>query len=500
MSFFSRLTARVEQVESLLCIGLDPHPEDLEEQTATAAIRFCLNLIEPTLDFAAAYKPNVAFFEAFGPAGLQALQDVIAAIPEQVPVILDAKRGDIASTAAAYVRATFQTLGVDAVTINPYLGYDAVQPFLADPEKGVFLLCKTSNPGAADLQDLVVVQRGQAFPDVDFLPGAIPLYLQVARLANAWNTQDNLGLVVGATQPESLAQVRASAPALWILAPGVGAQGGNLGEALQAGLRGDGMGLLIPVSRSISRAGNPREAAAKLRAQINDLRVQGLGKMAIPQPSVSLRSVDPVTVSVGEIAESLLQAGCIQFGAFTLKSGQQSPMYIDLRRLVGYPRLLTQVAQAYIQLLRNLTFDAMAALPYAALPIASAISLLSGWSLIYPRKEVKEYGTKAQIEGVFKPGDVVVVIDDLISTGGSKVEGIERLINAGLLVKDIVVLIDRSPDGGAMLVRKGFRLHAVVTLPQLLDHYQDIGAVDVDLIQAARQFLESQHDKAGNQG
>ncbi|MEE9513215.1 MAG: orotidine-5'-phosphate decarboxylase, partial [Anaerolineales bacterium] len=154
MDFFDRLTQRVQDVNSLLCVGLDPHIELLSEPTAEAAMEFCVRLIEATAPLASTYKPNAAFFEVFGAPGWQALKDVIAAVPEGIPVILDAKRGDIASTASAYAQAVFDELGADAVTLHPYLGRDAVEPFLQNPERGVFLLCKTSNPGSEDLQSL----------------------------------------------------------------------------------------------------------------------------------------------------------------------------------------------------------------------------------------------------------------------------------------------------------------------------------------------------------
>ncbi len=156
MTFFSQLEERARQVDSLLCIGLDPHPADLPAQNLEAVRQFCLRMIEATADLAAAYKPNAAFFEAFGAPGVALLQEVIAAVPQDIPVILDAKRGDIASTAQAYAHAAFQVLGAGAVTVNPYLGRDSIEPFLSDPQKGVFLLCKTSNPGSADLQDLPI--------------------------------------------------------------------------------------------------------------------------------------------------------------------------------------------------------------------------------------------------------------------------------------------------------------------------------------------------------
>lgn len=266
MGFFSKLEARARQTGSLLCVGLDPHLPDLPTPEPEAARDFCMRLINATADLALAFKPNAAFFEVFGPRGIDVLIEVIQAIPRDIPVILDAKRGDIVSTAQAYAHSTFKTLKANAVTLNPYLGYDSLQPFLEDSQQGVFLLCKTSNPGAADLQDLMVTQ----LPETLKVHGTYPLYQVVAMLAQAWNKDDNLGLVVGATQTQALEQVRRLVPDLWILAPGVGAQGGDLSEALRAGLRKDGLGLLVPVSRGISRASDPHRAATELSQRIFD--------------------------------------------------------------------------------------------------------------------------------------------------------------------------------------------------------------------------------------
>lgn len=481
-SFFSRLEERARQVDSLLCVGLDPHPADAS--TPEAMLAFCARLIESTSDLAAAFKPNIAFFEAFGPYGLKTLIEVIALVPEGIPVILDAKRGDIASTAQAYVRSVFEQYGAHAVTVNPYLGYDSISPFLELPERGVFLLCKTSNPGAADIQELRLSSVGDE----------LSVFEHVAGLARRWNVNNNLGLVVGATHPQALGRVRAQTPKLWILAPGVGFQGGDLAQALKAGLRVDGLGLLVPVSRGISRAADPRRAATELRDAINIERQEFLSTptsnmkpgLDIPEP---FRSQPDLAV----LADALLAFGCIKFAEpdqpFILKSGLPSPVYIDLRQLVSDPALLAQVTRAYLPLISALQFDRLAALPYAALPIGTAISLQSGLPLVYPRKEVKSYGTKAEIEGSYQPGERVVVIDDLTTTGGSKFEAIEKLTSAGLQVTDVVVLIDRQSGAAKALAEAGFQLHPVFTLTQLLDYWEWKEAVSRAQIEAVREFL-----------
>jgi uridine monophosphate synthetase len=486
-SFFSQLEERVRLCGSAVCIGLDPGPGDLSEPTAGAALSFCLNLISSTADIAAAFKPNAAFFEAMGPDGWSVLRRVIEAVPDGIPVILDAKRGDIASTAEAYARSAFDQLGAGAVTLSPYLGFDSLEPFLSRPGKGVFLLCKTSNPGSGDLQDLAVAGLSGIFAR-----GA-RLYEHVAALASGWNTGDNLGLVVGATYPEALARVRRVAPELWILAPGIGAQGGDLEAALQAGLRRDGLGLLVPVSRAVARAEDPRHAAQELAARIAEgaraVMNRGTGGGAEPSIRSYRAGAGPLPAHLAALADRLLEAGCVKFGGFTLKSGLQSPIYLDLRQLISSPSLLGEVAAAYDELMSGLEFDRLAALPYAALPIGAAISLHGGRPMIYPRREAKGYGTGVEIEGLFVPGETVVVVDDLATTGGSKFEAIEKLGAAGLRVRDVVVLIDRGSGAREALEGAGYRLHAVMTLAQILDYWEDAGRVSPENIAATRTFL-----------
>jgi uridine monophosphate synthetase len=484
MSFFARLTQRAQEIDSLLCVGLDPHPDDLDAPTVKAVSEFCHRIIEGTTSIAVAYKPNSAFFEAFGADGISTLKQVISSIPKEIPVILDAKRGDIASTAQAYARAAFQQLGAQAITINPYLGHDALEPFLEDAERGVFLLCKTSNPGAGDLQDLQVIDQGAGTGVGD----GYLLYEKVALLARGWNVNDNLGLVVGATQPDAMRRLRSLAPEMWILAPGVGVQGGDLALAMEAGLRSDGMGMLIPISRSISQAANPGKAAEEIRRKINEQRKEILPLIT---QTASFKVRPRFSNEYGELADGLLEAGCIKFGQFSLKSGMISPIYIDLRLVVSFPKLMEKVGQAYLSILKGLSFDRLAGLPYAALPIATTISLMGGWPLIYPRKEAKTYGTMAEIEGVFKQGDCVVVIDDLATTGESKFESIDKLSSAGMRVKDVVVLIDRQSGASEALAKAGYQLHAVTTLTNLLDYYEESRKVPVEKIRLTREFLKT---------
>ena len=241
-------------------MGLDPQPSRMPVEDV---LTFTRAIIEATSDLVCAFKPQSAFFEALGLAGWEALRDTIAAVPDEIPVILDVKRGDVSHTAAAYATACFDVLGADAVTLNPYLGRDAVAPFLERPEKGAFILCRTSNPGGADLQNLDV--------------GGEPLYMRVGSLVEEWGSaHENAGLVVGATYPEELAAVRSRCPRLPILLPGIGAQGGYLEASVAAGVDAEGGGLLVSASRSVLYASSgddfaeaARAEAARLRAAIN---------------------------------------------------------------------------------------------------------------------------------------------------------------------------------------------------------------------------------------
>jgi uridine monophosphate synthetase len=489
-TFFTFLERRVDDCSSLLCVGLDPHGSELAEPTAEAARDFCIRIIKATAPYTAAFKPNAAFFEVLGSQGWVALKQVIDAVREEserlgshIPVILDAKRGDIASTAEAYAKSAFESLGADCITLNPYLGKDSIEPFIQNPEKGIFLLCKTSNPSAGDLQDLMVTATGAH--------NASPLHIQVAQLAGAWNTRGNIGLVVGATYLGTLERIRHVAPDMWFLVPGVGTQGGDLAAALGAGIRSDGKGVLINISRAISRSPDPGRVAAELRDQMLEIRSSRVENRRSYSSSAMdhkarFSNIDSRTSS---LADALLDAGCIKFGEFTLKSGLKSPIYIDLRQIISYPRLVEQIGAAYLPVLQGLQFDRIAGLPYAAIPIATAVSLQGGYPMIYPRKEAKAYGTKAEIEGEYHAGETVAVVDDLATTGGSKFEAIEKLAGAGLKVKDVVVLIDRQSGASEALADAGYELHAVLTITGLLDYWEKTGKVEEDKIRETREFL-----------
>lgn len=264
-TFAERLRHALETSGSLVCVGLDPDPDRLPKDLGNAAaplLEFGRRVVDASYDIVAAYKPQIAFYSALGAES--ELASTIRYIRERAPhalVILDAKRGDIGNTAGAYAREAFDRYGADAVTINPYMGEDSVRPFLARPDRGAVILCRTSNPGGRDFQDLTLE--------------GLPLYRHVARrAATQWNESGNIMLVVGATVPQEMAELRAAHPQISFLVPGIGAQNGDLAAVLAAGLDAQGLGLLISSSRSIIYAGGGtptgiRAAAADLNAEIN---------------------------------------------------------------------------------------------------------------------------------------------------------------------------------------------------------------------------------------
>jgi orotidine-5'-phosphate decarboxylase len=275
MHFMQSLHQAWRRNDSLVCVGLDPEPGKFPahlRNAPDAVFDFCRAVVDATADLVCAYKPQIAHFAAL--RAEDALERLIAHVHDAhpgIPVILDAKRGDIGSTAQHYATEAFERYRADAVTLNPYLGRDSIQPFLDRADKGVILLCHTSNPGAADLQDLIVEGADGE---------RLPLYQHLARIiARDWNGNGNCALVTGATWPEQLAQVRALVGDMPLLVPGIGAQGGDVEAVLRHGRTADGTGLMISSSRAILYAGHgddfaaaARQATETLRAQINRCR------------------------------------------------------------------------------------------------------------------------------------------------------------------------------------------------------------------------------------
>ena len=267
MNFFDSLGQRIVGSNSILCIGLDPDAEKLPE--GISITEFNQAIVAATHAYACVYKLNFAFYEAAGASGWVALKETLKCIPADIPVIADAKRADIGNTSQAYARAIFEELNFGAVTVNPYLGYDGVAPFVEYQDRGVFVLCRTSNPGAADFQAVTVESNGVV----------APLYEIVAEKAAQWNTHGNIGLVMGATGATELGHIRRKHPELPFLVPGVGTQGGDLASVVQDGHSARPAGLLINVSRQIifaSSGSDFAEAAAQaaktLRDKINSYR------------------------------------------------------------------------------------------------------------------------------------------------------------------------------------------------------------------------------------
>ena len=258
-AFIEQLDAAATRNRSLLCVGLDP---SLPSMPIDDIAEFNRAIIAATSDLVCAYKPQWAFYEAEGIPGIEALQATIEAVPDGVPVLLDAKRGDMDNTARAYAKAAFEQWGADALTVNPYQGHDAVQPFLDYADRGVFVLTRTSNPGSAEFQDLTVRRNGAEGP----------LYEEVARQAVAWNDNGNTGLVVGATAPDELARVRNIVGSMPILIPGIGAQGGDLEAAVRNGTDANGRRALIAASRSVIYASTGADFAEAARAEAQRLR------------------------------------------------------------------------------------------------------------------------------------------------------------------------------------------------------------------------------------
>jgi orotidine 5'-phosphate decarboxylase subfamily 2 len=407
-----------------------------------------MELIAATQNVTVCYKPNAAFFEVFGAEGAMALKRVVKAAKDTgALVLLDAKRGDIGTTSDAYAAAAFDEVGADAITLSPYMGWDTLKPFL-DPAglygsvKGAFVLCKTSNPSSADIQTL---KTGT--------PGGLRVFEQVAALTvpgRDWNRHGNVGLVVGATDIESIEAVRRVNPGAWILAPGVGAQGGDLEACCQASITDDGFGLLLPISRGISAAPDPRKAALEFRDAINEVRKAKLA--VVRNHNQSACKLEPYQRNFIDLS---LDMNVLRFGSFTLKSGRASPYFFNAGLFStgkAHSRLCTAYAARIAK--SGLEFDVIFGPAYKGISLASGVAaaLFAEHGIdvgyAYNRKEAKDHGEGGTLVGAEVKGKRCLLVDDVISAGTAIREAKSILDGAGAILAGVVIALDRQERTG----------------------------------------------------
>jgi uridine monophosphate synthetase len=477
-----RLDAAIHSQQSILCVGLDPIYSKLPTQYRTGDVAndiFAFNrrVIDGAAPYAAAFKPQYKCYSAEGEDGIRALRltcDYIREHYPHIPVILDAKYADIGHTLERCAQEAFALFGVDAVTAMPAPGREALMPLISRPGKGCFLVVRTSNPGAEEMQDIETT-HGE------------PLYVAITRkIAESWNDSGGVGLVAPATEPAVLADVRRTAPHLPILCPGVGAQGGDLQAAVAAGLDANGVGLIINVSRGVTEAPDPAQAAREWRDRLEAARqeVQSptSGKSAIRNPQSAIR----------EVVVEMFKIGAIQFKPVKLKSGLNSPYYNDLRMLSSYPRLLQAVAELMSNTMERdgLNPDILVGIALAGIPLSTALSQYTGIPGGYVRSERKEHGTKRMVEGVWPQGGTALLVDDVVSDGASKLEVLGHMQEAGLQVRDIVVLVDRGQGGPDVMSRYGLKCHAVITMDAVLDVLHSEGLITAENVEESRHFMQ----------
>ncbi|WP_138501948.1 bifunctional orotidine-5'-phosphate decarboxylase/orotate phosphoribosyltransferase [Nostoc sp. PA-18-2419] len=480
MNFFDKLNQNILTTQSLLFVGLDPNPEMMpthykSEDIIAGLWEWLQFIISETSDFVCAYKPTLGFYEALGIPGLELLDKTLAAIPAHIPIILDAKHSDL-NTSNIFARTVFTKWQVDAITLSPYIGQDHVVPFLVYPDKAVFILCCTSNPGAESLQQYPTNES--------------PLYLQVVKESKTWGTPEQLGLEVGTTNSEVLALIRAVAPERIIMARSIWSEEPNLKQILEAGLNTNGDGLLIPVPQDMLANPQLAQEIQSLRAEINQIKTEIIHEnstCSVWFPDVCLLNQHPQQ----DLILQLYDIDCIMFGNFVQASGSVFPYYIDLRKIISNPQVFNQVLSAYEEILKNLYFDRLAGIPYGSLPTATGLALRLNCPMIFPRKEVKAHGTRKVIEGNFHPGETVVVIDDILISGKSVMEGAGKLESAGLNVNDIVVFIDHGQGVKDRLQQNGYRGHAVLTLSEITNTLYQAGRINDEQLLAFTENYDS---------
>ena len=497
MAFFVQLTEAISRHQSLLVTGLDPNPELLANWAAprglagrsllSQARHWIKAVVEATTPHVCAFKPSLGFYQALGPIGLELLLEVRDLVPADIPLLIDAKHGDL-NSASALAHYLFKDLGADGVTLSPLAGWDMAAPFLLYPDKGVVVTCHSSNPAARVLQH---------YPDEQ-----APLFLHIVRESQLWATPEQLLLEVGTSDPAVLAAVRQAAPQRFLLLRSLWAEEDQLEPLLKAGLSEAGDGLLLPLPQNLLVEDDLAERADALRRQINGCRealLQGRaggGEQScvlwLPDEERTSRSepgatgASPTDDPLAPLIIDLFDIGCLLFGEYVQASGAVFNYYVDLRQIISDPNLFHRVLHGYAELLAGLSFDRIAGIPYGSLPTATGLSLQLHKPLIYPRKEVKAHGARRLIEGDFEAGDVVAVVDDILITGGSVLEGIAKMESSGLVVRDVIVFLDHGGDhdrhAKERLAAAGYRLHAVLDITRITQVLQQAGRLKADQV------------------
>lgn len=382
---------------------------------------------------------TLLFFEFFGSEGFEALKKVIKAIPNDIPIVLDSKRGDIDTTAQAYASSAYEIFNADAVTLSPYMGWDSVQPFVTGKynNNGAFILCKTSNPSSSNIQE-------EKLQNNEFL------FEKVAKLCNQWNQSsphEIVGLVVGATDLKSLKTIRNISPFVWILCPGVGAQGGEAKDVCSVGLRSDGSGLLISVSRGISKSKDMKTTALLLRDEINNIRINQL----LINNNKDNNNINELKEYQKEFIDFSISANVLQFGNFKLKSGRFSPYFFNAGLFCSGESLFT-VSRCYAQTIHasGIEFDVIFGPAYKGISLSAAISMawfqMYGESkdFSYNRKEAKDHGEGGLLVGASLSGRKVLIVDDVITAGTAIREAVDLLNNNNAIIVAVTVCLDRQ--------------------------------------------------------
>jgi len=469
MNFTEKLDQAIASNNSLLIVGLDPNPEMMPAEYRHREGSLLENIeawllwaISSTSDRVCAYKPTLGFYQALGIPGLQLLERILGAIPPSMPIILDAKHSDL-NTSTVFARTIFEQWQVDAVTLTPFAGQDHAAPFLVYADKAVFVLAHTSNPKAETLQ---------RFPNLEQ-----PYYLQVVKESQSWATPEQLYLEVGTTNLNVLSKIRAIAPERTILLRSLWSKKNNLESLIAIGLNATGEGLLIPIPQDFLRNQNLAAEVTNLNQKLNTYRQQKVSQAAsceIWTPNVCLLTSHPYQSLILE----LFDIGCLLFGEYVQASGATFSYYIDLRKIISNPHIFNQVLDAYGDIVQQLEFDRIAGIPYGALPTATGLALNLQRPMIFPRKEVKAHGTRRLIEGNFNPGEKVVVIDDILISGKSVMEGAEKLKSAGLEIDDIVVFIDHEGGVKDRLKDNGYNAYSVLNISEITDTLYEAGRID----------------------